>query len=277
MRILALSDARHWNGYKLLVNRFKPAVIALAGDLTSDGHAHFWRTALEAIPGFRREKAGLRQRLGVVSDPDQGYDIIPRKSLDEYRESMQTLESRYRHTPAFLAARKRMHVDKFYDFLKYAGRLSIVLVVKGDHDDDFEGDYNAQRIDRIPGCREISGKVHTVRGSLFLGMGFEEAGYRRPLRGFIADYKGRVDVVIAHAPQKNVRLLAELRPRLLIRGHYAGGRHLIDGIPSVFTSAGHAIIETRRHGAPRICATDGEWWEKNLKRDYDWLLPYPSP
>jgi hypothetical protein len=53
---------------------------------------------------------------------------------------------------------------------------------------------------------------------------------------------------------------------------------LIDGVPSVFTSSGHAIIETRRHGLPRIRSSSRAlWWEESLRKDYEWLMPYPSP
>jgi hypothetical protein len=84
--------------------------------------------------------------------------------------------------------------------------------------------------------------------------------------------------VIAHAPQRNVRLLAELRPRLMIRGHLGGGQYLIDGVPSVFTSSGYAMVEIERHGTPRIRSSSprARWWEASLRRDYDWLRPYPN-
>ena len=176
----------------------------------------------------------------------------PFRDVHEFMEHLSELKTRYKRTPAFLAARKRMHVDKFYDFLRYAGRKCQVVVVKGDHDDDFPGDYEPQRIDEIPNCREISGKTFTFGEWTFLGLGFQQAGYRRTLRSIIADFKGRAGIVIAHAPQKNVCLITELRPRLLIRGHHGSGHGLIDGIPAAFTAHEHAIIEIGRTGAARI-------------------------
>jgi hypothetical protein len=191
-------------------------------------------------------------------------------------DRLRSLEDRYRKTRSFLAARKRMHVDKFYGFLEHAGRVSSVLVVKGDHDDDFPRDYDCRRIDAIRGCREISGKIGTVGGWKFLGLGFDQAGYRRPLREIISKFKDTVGVVVAHAPQKNVQLLAKLCPRLIIRGHFGGGRFLIDGVPAVFTSSDYAMIEITKTTLPRIrCAAD--WWERDLRRTYSWLRPYPMP
>jgi hypothetical protein len=200
------------------------------------------------------------------------------------------LEDRYRRTEAFLKARKKMHVDKFYTFLHYAGKLSKVLVTKGDHDDDFADDYDTQRINRIPGCREISGKAYSRNRCIFLGLGFEQAGYRRPLRSFVGDFKGRAQVVIAHAPQRNLRLIAEIKPKLLIRGHFGSGQYIVDGAPTVFTSGlNHAVIEIGRTGLPRIRKfgsisisdqTIGElkrdsFSDRSFRRTWPWLRKYP--
>lgn len=278
MRILAFSDVVDWDRpYKQLVDRYKPTIVALAGDLTSDGGARFWRDALEFVPAFRRSKSSLRRRLGVVYSRSQQVDVIPHESLVEYRDALRNLELRYRRTTAFLTARKRIHVDKFYRFLEYAGRRAEVLVVKGDHDDDFPDDYDCQRIDAIAGCHEISGKTHTVWEFTALGLGFAQAGYRRPLRRLITQFKGRVGVVIAHAPQENARLLAEFQPSLLIRGHFGGGRFLIDGVPSLFTVGAYALAEIRGKGLPRIMYAGDDGWEMALRRTYPWMEAYPTP
>jgi hypothetical protein len=184
-----------------------------------------------------------------------------------------------------------MHVDKFYAFLRHAGKASSkVLVIKGDHDDDFAGDFDSLRINRISGCRDISGKVYALNRCLILGLGFEQAGYRRPLRSFVEGFKGRVEIVIAHAPQHNVRLIAEIRPKLLIRGHFGSGQYIVDGTPTVFTSGlHHTVIEIGRAGLPRIRRFDlvslSDRTIKELKRDsqperhfrrrYPWLRRYP--
>ncbi|MGA2790203.1 MAG: hypothetical protein ABSF00_05495 [Candidatus Bathyarchaeia archaeon] len=42
MKILAFSDVVKWEGYEERVDRIRPDVVALVGDLTSDGGAAFW-------------------------------------------------------------------------------------------------------------------------------------------------------------------------------------------------------------------------------------------
>ncbi len=275
MTILAFSDVVDWDRpYEHLVDNYKPGLVALPGDLTSDGGARFWRDALEFVPAFRRSRTALRRRLGGVHSRSQGLDVVPRESSEEYRRSLRDLELRYRTSGTFSTARREMHVEKFYDFLEHAGRKANVLVVKGDHDDDFAGDYDVERIDAIPGCQEISGKIATCGEWTVLELGFDQAGYRRALRRLIAEFKGRVRIVIAHAPQENARLLAEFQPRLLNRGHFGRGRFLIDGVPAVFTVGHHATIEMSRKGLPRIRYAGDDGWEAALRRTYPWLEPY---
>ncbi len=264
MRILAFSDVYRWNGYKRLVERYKPQIVALAGDLTSDGGAHFWRAALEYVPEYKKKIEALhmerirclwRENQPALAQRRKRHVHVPLRPGPATREVMdrlRELRDRAHKEPAYLAARQRMHVKRFYDFLRYAGRASTVLVVKGDHDDDFPGDYDPSRIDGIPGCHEISGKTYVFGKLVFLGLGFQQAGYRRPLRRFIGDFRGRVGIVIAHVPEKNLRLVTELRPNLLIRGHFGYGRHVIDGVAAAFTSKAHAIIEIGSTGSPRI-------------------------
>lgn len=279
MRILAFSDVSTWDPYGELVDKWKPAVITLGGDLVSDGGADFWRTALDEIPAYRRDMRKLSRQTGVLIDPTEGYEIIPSKTVDAYRDGRLELEDRYRETKAFLRARKRIHVDKFYAFLRCAGKRSSVLVIKGNHDDDFANDYDPRRIDAIPGCQEISGKAVLVNGVRFLGLGFDQAAYRRPLRKLVLEHQGKVDVVIAHAPQENVRIVAELEPSLMIRGHFGIGRYSIDGVPSVFTAGAHAVIDIGRTGPPRVqFSRQGPWGlpnERLLRKGYPWLRPYP--
>ncbi len=62
MRILAFSDVRKWHGYERLVDRCRPEVVALAGDLISDGGAAFWLEALELLPQFQQDREDLRER-----------------------------------------------------------------------------------------------------------------------------------------------------------------------------------------------------------------------
>jgi len=276
MRILAISDVHSWDGYERLVDLHGPDVVALAGDLTSDGGAAFWRTAFEALPAFRRDKQAALDRLGIsVSTEEDGLELISGGSLRDVMSVEGELERRYRDTAAFTRARHKLHTKPFYDFLAYAGRRAHVLVVKGNHDYDFPRDYSRARINRTRGCREISGETVTVDGTTFLGLGYAEAGYRIPLRRLLAQHTGRVDVVIAHPPHQNVRLVAALKPRLLIRGHFATGRYLVDGVPSVFTDGQHAVIDLLRRGVPRVTMDDTSS-ESFWRRRYDWLRAYPS-
>jgi Icc-related predicted phosphoesterase len=41
MKLLAFSDVVKWEGYEELADRIQPDIIALAGDLTSDGFTAF--------------------------------------------------------------------------------------------------------------------------------------------------------------------------------------------------------------------------------------------
>ena len=179
--------------------------------------------------------------------------VAPPNRSDCFIDHLRKLEEHYQKTQAFLQSRKRIHVDRFYAFLRYAGKASKVLVTKGDHDDDFAEDYDCARINSIRGCREISGKTYAVDRWVFLGLGFEQAGFRRSLRTLSANFKDRVGIVIAHAPHGNVRLIAEMNPKVLVRGHFGGGQYLVDGIPTVFTAGvNHTLIETGGAGLPRI-------------------------
>jgi len=167
-------------------------------------------------------------------------------------DHVRQLEEHYRKTKAFATVQRETHVEKFYAFLKYAGRRAIVLVIKGDHDDDFPGAYDVCRIDRTPGCHEISGGTHRARGELFLGVSYEYTAYRTVSLSLLERFPQKGGIVIAHARQRNVRLLADLAPKLIIRGHFGVGQHRVGGVPAVFTSGGHAIIDIAKAGGPRI-------------------------
>jgi predicted phosphodiesterase len=256
MRILAISDVVRWDGYDKIVARYAPSVVVLCGDLTSDGLAAFWETAYDLIPEFVRQKDRLRKRFGVLKG-ENGIQIISKglEKFDEFRRRVDKLEQKYRNTPAFTKARRKLHVEPFYRFLKFAGKRSTVLVVKGDHDSDFPRDYSVKRIDGIRGCREISSKVHEVVGFNFLGLGFAETHYRMKLRELDSQrsQRERVDVVISHAEQRRVPLLARFAPRVIVRGHFGSGCWLVSGIPAIFTAdIMYAVIYLPKRGQPTI-------------------------
>jgi predicted phosphodiesterase len=62
MKILAFSDVVKWERCEDLVDKLKPDVIALAGDLTSDGFANFWLS----LPESERGKEHPVKRFGVI-------------------------------------------------------------------------------------------------------------------------------------------------------------------------------------------------------------------
>jgi len=286
MRILAFSDVYRWEGYEDLVHKHKPDIVVLAGDLTSDGNTAYSEGVLELVPGFAKEKSELFRKYKRVDMGDgmSSGPVMSDKLRTKFYNDQRELDNRYEGTKDFkelLEARRKTHVEMFYAFLRHAGKLSKVLVTKGDHDTD---DYDSSRINKIPGCQEISGKAYTWNRCVFLGLGFAQAGYRSPLRSLIADFKGRAEIVIAHSPQRNVRLIAEIRPKLLIRGHFGSGQYMVDGIPTVFTSdLNHVVIEIGRAGLPRIRGfrslsrelKGDSWSDKHLRRKYPWLGRYP--
>lgn len=325
MKILVFSDIRKWEGYEELVNKIQPDIIALAGDLTSDGFASFWgkkEELIEQSPDYQKEKRRLEKELPKrLSEVQHEYkngensttiilryknfkqtihwlsgrpsqnDIIRHKKeilLNELKEKYKPMIEKN-----FLEFRKETHVNLFYKFLKYAGKKSQVLVVKGDHDEDFEGDYILEKINRIPGCREISGKFIEISGFRFLGLGFNETYYLRILKPIIEEFKEKVDVVITHCKQNKVPLVSLLKPKIIIRGHFGSGKYLVNDIPSVFTmGVKYTIIELKNKKIPKILqyivdldnkikilekGSCKPWFSKVSEFErYRWLNPYPD-
>jgi Icc-related predicted phosphoesterase len=317
MKILVISDVVKWEGYEKIVDENQPDVVILAGDLTSDGFASFWskrEELIEQLPDYQEEKKKLEKELSkrlseirqeyknpttvtftyknirrtvhwFLSPPSQNEIIKVEKEvlLDGLKEKYKP-----RIEKKFLELRKKTHVDLFYKFLEYAGKKSKVLVVKGDHDDDFEGDYIVEKINRIYGCKEISGKLVKIDGLHFLGLGFDETHYLRILKPLIEEFKGKVDVVITHCEQNKMPLVSLLKPRIIIRGHFGFGKYLVNDIPAVFTmGVKYTIIEFEKEKLPKIIQylTDTKILEKvsckpwfsqvSEYEKYPWLKPYP--
>ena len=95
MRILAISDVHTWDGYERLVDEHKPDVVALAGDLTSDGGAAFWNDALEEIPAFRRARDAAFKRKGITTSMSDGIRVIRGGSFDDVHAIEDPLKHRY--------------------------------------------------------------------------------------------------------------------------------------------------------------------------------------
>jgi len=269
MKILAFSDVIEWKGYKELINKTKPDVICLAGDLVSDGFARFWYKALEQIPSYQEEIKKLGNNLEDSWKIEEKY-----KNTEEYRKNLKRLE--------------KIHSDKFYEFIKFAGKRSKVLVVKGDHDEKY---YSREKINNIPGCREISGECVEIEGLYFLGLGYNETHYLRVLKQLIEKFKEKVDIVVTHCEQNRMPFVSLLKPKIIIRGHFGSGKYLVNGIPSVFTAfVKYTIIEMNNTKLVKIrqYIVDRNGQVKLLKKGsckpllsnisefemYKWLKPY---
>jgi len=292
-RILVFSDVPKWLGYKELVLRYRPDLVLLAGDVTSDGFATFWSEALERIPAFRRKKQELACEYDIEIHRDNFFKISDRDKWNQFSNRLDDSREEYRNSQEFHAARRALHVEPFYSFLRFAGRRATVFVVKGDHDDDFPGDYDVDRINSLRGCAEISGKAIEAHGLRLLGLGFNETHYKRVLRDLVARFAGAVDILVAHSEQPRVPILAEFRPRLIARGHFGYGRFLVKGIPSIFTGGrfysiarvgrSMSITQYKRGfgegSASRPRKFDGAncrpWFsEASEFEKYPWLKPY---
>jgi len=225
MKIVALSDIVRWENQIKVVDKIKPDVVVLAGDLTSDGFASFWPEAAQLIPTFQQE---LKQHNIAVRRVNNSTFVAG--SLEKYN----SIRNKYKNSEEYSKVRKTVHVEKFYEFLKYTGQKCKVLVVKGDHD-DFASDYSRSEIDKISGCVEISGKIEKVGELNFLGIGFEEAHYLTELKRLIKNHKGEIDIIVTHCEQRRLPDLSEARPRLLIRGHFGQGKFLVNNVPTVMT------------------------------------------
>jgi hypothetical protein len=269
VKILALSDVYTWDGCGRLVDKCRPDVVVLAGDLTSNGAAAFWDEAFELIPDFRRERRALYERVRGIKRSGNTCIICKDGPTPPYEkcelnrhadffvlDHLRQLERYFVKSKAFAAVHKRIHVDKFYGFLRHAGQRAAVLVVKGDHDEDFPGSYDADRINEIPGCREISGRTYEFGSEFFLGVSFQLIAYRRIAKSLLAQFPQRGGIVVAHARKGNVQLLAELKPKLIVRGHSGRGIRRICGVPAVLTDGAHAIIDIGKSGLPRIRQLD---------------------
>ena len=171
---------------------------------------------------------------------------------------------------------RRIHAEKFYRFLKYAGEKAAVLVVKGDHDE--EGYYSSEKIDEIAGCKEISGKFLEVKGLGFLGFGFRHAHSPKVIRNMINQFNRKVDVVVMHG--ENIRYISLLKPHAIIKGGGGGiGICLVNDIISVYIGPNvYAVIDFRRRKAYqiRLFRFSGEsLTESHLPyRRYKWMKRY---
>jgi Icc-related predicted phosphoesterase len=122
----------------------------------------------------------------------------------------------------------QMHVELFYEFLETAGRkTNQVYTVMGNHDKQFE-EYNASRINSIPGCNEISGTLVDVNNYKLLGLGYDETHYLRKLKPLLNEYSGSPDLILTHAEDKRLSLISDFKPKIVLRGHWGSGRYFVN-------------------------------------------------
>jgi len=184
-----------------------------------------------------------------------------------------------------METRKGIHVDRFYQFLQHAGKRARVLVIKGNHDEDFENDYSPERISNIQGCEELSGKATEIDGIRFLGLGFTETRYLRLLNPLIRDHKEKADIVLTHGMR--LPLISSVNPKLIIKGGFSIGKCLVNQIPTVLTGGAHHTIIGFEGGrstgiSQYVVDSDGKmslwkgfgptaWFSR-----YAWAKPYPE-
>ena len=193
------------------------------------------------------------------------------------------------------------HASAFYDFLELVGGQFPIFIIRGDHDTTERG-YAVEKINKISGCTEISGKVVEINGLRILGLGFDETYKLRKLRPLIEDYKGTVDIVVTHCKTGRLPLISSIEPKLIIRGHWGRGRFLVNGIPTLMNnSASMGFIELKDKVISKIIQYDiYKFWKTRKKKIsnecscnsfglyafehpgvsefdvYKWLKPYPK-
>ena len=133
-----------------------------------------------------------------------------------------------------------IHIELFYSFLKVVGSRYKVLIVKGNHDEEVGKAYSPDKIDSIPRCMEISGKLVDVEGFSFLGLGFSEASKIGRLKQIIKRYEDKVDIILMHGG--NLHTISLIKPKVIIKGGYAPSIFSINGVPALFNGPDHCGV-----------------------------------
>jgi len=205
--LLAVSDARSWFFLKDIIEKEKPDITIFCGDIVDDGVAKFWQPSWEIIQKIIKENK--LKSYSILSD----YDLIHEK---------------YFKSKEFVKAR-RAHVKELYDALELASKKSKqVLVIKGNHDDEFSGAYNLRKIEHIKNCSEISGKLFSFKGIRFLGLSYKNCHYLTELRSLLGTSKPHI--IISHPEKNRWKDIAEYGPDLVIHGHHSFGFHKVGGV-----------------------------------------------
>lgn len=291
MKILVISDVINWKPYKKIFNQVKPEIVLLAGDLISDGFASFW--SMKDFKELEKQEKKLIKEYNVKVENKNGIlhvthlDISPPGQIS-YLDAREELKRKLRKSKQFYEYVKKNHVEKFYEFIEFAGKKAHVLIVKGDHDSDFSKFYNIKKINSIPGCHEISGKLIEINKIKFLGLGHTHTHYLKKLKPLIEKYKNKIDVILCHSEQNKISRLKDFNPKLIVRGHFGIGRYKVLDTPAIFSQgADYSIIEYEINNKPKINIYKDEkiisrkkmtcapWFSEKTEFElYPWLKEY---
>lgn len=236
--------AAFWRNTPFSVPRFRSQLLrflqsnrtSILRKTDSEDRAVF-HTLRQLILGDHLEDTPVQASWFYAPDAISAMHILFRRREENHRvfhTFMNSVTEKYRATPEFHTSRLLGHVEKFYQALEDAANVcNRILVVSGNHDEYFKGDYDVERINRIANCREISGKIESHEGVVFLGLGFRETHYLRSLRPVVQIMEGQVDVILAHAEESRLPLIAGIDPVIIFRGHFGSGRSRIGGVPIV--------------------------------------------
>lgn len=291
MKILVISDVVNWEPYKKIFNKVKPKIVLLAGDLISDGFASFW--SMKNFKELEKQEKKLMKDYNVKVENKNGMLYVTHLGVSppgqkSYFDAREELKRKLQKSKKFYEYVNKNHVEKFYDFIQYAGKKASVLIVKGDHDSDFSKFYNLKKINSISGCYEISGKFIEINKIKFLGLGHTHTHYLKKLKPLIEKYKNKMDIILCHSEQNKISRLKEFNPKLIVRGHFGIGKYKILDIPAVFSQgADYSIIEFESNKKPKIVLyrdkkiisskkmTCAPWFSEKTEFElYDWLKPY---
>lgn len=261
-----------------MIRELRPDVTVLAGDVAFDGFTMMRAQALHSMPRYEKEISRLRRETlsGPAWVKRQNAIVDKLRNTSDYERALSTLV--------------RQHVGRFYNFLKYAGKKSKVLVVRGNHDNDYSPGYEPRRIREL-GCTEISGKTVKIDGFVFLGLGVDEARYLRKLKPIVQgvlEKRDRVNIVAMHYPKNRLRMLAALAPQLAVVGGAGPGEYLVSRIRTILSDSDGYLIELSRRMTPKVSRVGlsrrsrmaRKWFwhihEEALIKSSNWLRPYPE-
>ena len=178
---------------------------------------------INGFPNFPNPIGQIRRLLKSARS-----NFFDRKLEDEFDFLLIKLEQEALKSPQFHDYVDKNHVSKFYEAIKYSNEKECkIFVVKGNHDDDFKDAYCVNRINGLEGCQEISGKLVTCDGIRILGLGYNEIHYLSKLNPLLKNFKGKVDVVLAHSEIHRIPDITAIKPKLILSGHSYQGIHKI--------------------------------------------------